>query len=106
MTTTRAMRCGARVMAAVVVVAGMSTIPWSSLGGAQTASGSVAAFSGSAAAGGVRVTVNVPGAPLTDTPIDGGGPTAQVVVDSIGTSSGYAAFPDPGQFVLSIPGLA
>jgi hypothetical protein len=64
------------------------------------------AFSGSAAAGGVRVTVNIPGAPATDTPVDGGGPTAQVAVDSIGTSTGYAAFPDPGQFAVSIPGLA
>src|ERR1700730_17212281 len=63
------------------------------------------AFSGSAAAGGVRVTITVPGAPGTDTPVDGGGPTAQVAVDSIGTSTGYAAFPDPGQFVVSVPGL-
>jgi hypothetical protein len=63
------------------------------------------AFSGSAAAVGVRVTVNIPGAPLTDVPFDGGGPTAQVAADSIGASTGYAAFPDPGQFVLTVPGL-
>lgn len=64
------------------------------------------AFSGSAAAGGVQITITVPEAPVTNTPIDGGGPTAQVVVDSIGTSGGYAAFPDPGQFTVGIPALA
>jgi hypothetical protein len=73
--------------------------------GAQTTT-NPPAFSGSAAAGGVRVTVSVPGAPVTDTPVDGGGPTAQVAGDSLGSSTGYAAFPDPGQFVLSVPGLA
>jgi hypothetical protein len=74
---------------------------------AQTAPTTPApAFSGSAAAVGVRVTVNIPGAPLTDIPFDGGGPTAQVAADSIGASTGYAAFPDPGQFVLTVPGLA
>lgn len=67
---------------------------------------STQAFTGNAAAGGVRVTVNIPGFAATDTPVDSGGPTAQVAVDSLGTSDGYAAFPDPGQFVVSLPGLA
>jgi hypothetical protein len=43
---------------------------------------------------------------VTDTPGDGGGPTAQAALDSIGSSTGYAAFPDPGGVIVSIPGLA
>jgi hypothetical protein len=100
------LRLGARFVVAMAAAAGLGTVPWSSVGTAQAAEGdAVLTFSGLAAAGGVRVTVTVPGAPTTDTPIDGGGPTAQVAVDSIGTSTGYAAFPDPGQFAVSIPGL-
>jgi hypothetical protein len=44
--------------------------------------------------------------PLTDTPAEGGGPTAQVAVESAGTSQGYAAAPDPGPIVIAGPGLA
>jgi hypothetical protein len=94
-----------RRIAAVSILAGVALFPASS--GAQTAGGSTPApaFSGSAAAVGVRVTVTIPGAPLTDVPFDGGGPTAQAAADSIGSSTGYAAFPDPGQFALTVPGL-
>ena len=87
-----------------VAVVGLATAAFSSVGSAETTTLPVA-FSGSAAAGGIRFTLTVPGAPGTDTPLDGGGPTAQVAVDSIGSSTGYAAFPDPGQFIVSIPGL-
>src|SRR4051794_1304499 len=62
-------------------------------------------FAASAAASGVRMTVVLPDAPVTDTPVDGGGPTAQVALSSLGTSTGYAAFPDPGGLVISAPGL-
>lgn len=98
-----------RVAGAIGMVIGTVAFPAASR--AQTArqadsAAGAPAFSGSAAGGGVRVTLNVPGAPATDTPVDGGGPTAQVAVDSIGSSKGYASFPDPGQFIVSIPGLA
>jgi len=62
-------------------------------------------FAGTASADGVRVNARIPGFPVSDVPIDAGGPTAQVSVDSIGTSVGYAAFPDPGALVRSAPGL-
>ena len=62
-------------------------------------------FSGSAAASGVRFTMKSSNIPFTDTPIDAGGPTAQVVADSGGTSQGYAAVPDPGPIVIGGPGL-
>jgi hypothetical protein len=62
-------------------------------------------FSGSAAASGVRFTMKSTNIPFTDTPIDAGGPTAQVVADSGGTSQGYAAVPDPGPIVIGGPRL-
>jgi hypothetical protein len=64
-------------------------------------------FHGSAAAYGVRATYIVDGIPLTKTPFDGGGPTAQAAVDTgLSRSTGYAASPDPGQFFATGPGLA
>ena len=62
-------------------------------------------FTGSAAAFGVRATLHVPGFAITDVPLDSGGPTAQAALDSFGQSTAYAALPDPGQFVVSLPGL-
>ena len=64
------------------------------------------AFIGSAAASGIRMTMKSTNIPLTDTPAEGGGPTAQVVVESAGTSQGYAAVPDPGPIVIGGPALA
>jgi hypothetical protein len=75
-------------------------------GSVRADSGSPAvAFDGSAAASGVRIQLSIPGFPLTDTPLDGGGPAAQVAVNTIGSSNSYAAFPDPGPLVNSVPGV-
>lgn len=71
---------------------------------AQT-SPSPPAFDGSASADGIRLLLDVPGAPLSQRLVDVGAPTAQAAANSIGTSRGYAAFPDPGQLVQSAPGL-
>lgn len=60
-------------------------------------------FSGSASAFGVQTRVEIAGFPLTDVPINGGGPTASVTGDSIGSGLSYAAFPDPGQFLTTLP---
>ena len=92
-----------RLPAAALVVAAGVLGPGTS-GGAQT-SDARPTFSGSSSAVGVRVQLTIPGAPLEDNLIDGGGPTAQVAVDSLGSSNGYAAFPDPGSLVVSLPGL-
>lgn len=62
-------------------------------------------FDATASAQGTHLFVTVPGGPVTDTPVDAGGPTAQVSLDSLGNSQGYAAFPDPGPLVISAPGL-
>lgn len=86
-------------------------IPLAVVAGSNPAEAKVAAgteiFHGSAAAYGVRVTYIVNGAPLTNTPFDGGGPSAQAALDSgLGSSTGFAASPDPGPLFASGPGLA
>lgn len=63
-------------------------------------------FSGVSDASGVRINLTATGLPLTNTPVDGGGPTATSTADSVGGGQGYAAMPDPGQFLTSISGLA
>jgi hypothetical protein len=42
---------------------------------------------------------------ISTTPVDVGGPTAQVVADSLGSATGFAAFPHPGELVITTPGL-
>jgi hypothetical protein len=54
----------------------------------------------------VQFTVRSPGFAATDVPINSGGPTAEINVDSLGSSLGYAALPDPGQFATTVPGTA
>lgn len=91
----------ARVLAAVTVAV------FSCLGlvSASAASVSPPGFQSTASAFGVLVSADLPGAPLTDTPLDSGGPSGEASLDSLGEGVGYAAFPDPGQFVISLPGL-
>lgn|GEM_PF-6538283 len=63
-------------------------------------------FRATSAASGVRVSMVVPHAPLSDQVADFGGPVAQTVVDSIGESSAYASFPFPGAGPATAPALA
>jgi hypothetical protein len=62
-------------------------------------------FQATSAASGVRVSMVVPHAPLSDRVADFGGPVAQTVVDSIGESSAYASFPFPGAGPATSPAL-
>lgn len=64
-----------------------------------------ASFQATAAGDGVRVTFTVPNAPLSDNAADFGGPVAQAVLDSIGESSAYASFPNPGAGPATSPAL-
>jgi hypothetical protein len=73
---------------------------------AADAGDSVQPFRGVADASGMRITMHLAGATVTDTPLDGGGPTASAVADSAGGGLSYAAFPDPGQFYVGLPSLA
>lgn len=90
-------------LGAVVAIVGAVPLQLASQARAQEAS--VLAFRGSAAASAVQLKVTIPGFPATDTPFDGGGPTAQASLSSIGDSTGFASFPDPGSLAVTLPGL-
>lgn len=75
------------------------------LGPASTAAVSAPPFRANASATGLEVATVAPGGVATDEPVDSGGPTGQASLDSVGDTDGYAAFPDPGAFIGSAPGL-
>lgn len=62
-------------------------------------------FTASSSADIIRVTTDFPGLPLSSSPVDSGGPTAQAYLDSLGNSQAYAAAPDPGTLVGGLPAL-
>src|SRR5438445_6738615 len=62
-------------------------------------------FNGVAGADGVRLTVFNATAPVAQTPVDGGGPTAQASLDSLGSSKAFASYPYPGDILIAVPGL-
>ena len=62
-------------------------------------------YSASAQADGLRVTMTLPAAPLSNTVADVGGPTAQAVLDSNGASQAFASFPYPGANLAVAGGL-
>ena len=98
----RALRRGAALAAATVAAVGFGA----GLGaGSASASGFGASFSALAAADGVRVTFTVPNGGLTDEVADGGGPSVEARIDSLGTSKAFASFPYPGDTVAHLPGL-
>lgn len=99
---TAARGAAAILLATAATLSGSQPPAASGSGGTQVAA---APFTATAAAMGARLQVTIPSGPLSDTPVDSGGPTAQATLDSLGTSQGFAAFPDPGGFILSAPGL-
>lgn len=62
-------------------------------------------YSASASADGLRVTMTLPAAPLSNTVADVGGPTAQAIIDSNGASQAFASFPYPGANLAVAGGL-
>lgn len=85
---------GAAVLA--VVGWGVSVLP--------PVAGAALIYTGSADSAGVRVSETLPGAPGSDTLINGGGPVAQAVLTSNGTSTSFASNPYPGDVPVSFPG--
>ena len=85
-------------IAGVVGVASL-TVPMSPAGAESLR------YQASAAADGARLSVTIPGATVVDQVIDGGGPTAQAAVSSLGGSSALAAQPYPGELAIIGPGL-
>jgi hypothetical protein len=91
--------------AVAAIAAGLAlTATGGGLAGAAPASGYAAGFSGTASGNGVRMTFDVANT-ASRNPIDGGGPTAQAHVDSLGNSAAFASHPYPGELPLSGPGL-
>jgi hypothetical protein len=70
------------------------------------ASAGAPGFEAIASADGVRTLATYPGAPLSDTVADLSGATAQVLVNSFGSSTGFAAYPDPGTVIRQAPATA
>jgi hypothetical protein len=85
-------------MLAAVAVATMPRRSFAEGGGAE-------GYQLVAAADGVRITWSVPGFAAIDSPIDGGGPSAQARLDSLGQSGGFASLPYPGDAFVGLPGL-
>lgn len=63
------------------------------------------AFSGSATAEGVRLSLSATNAPVTNTPVDGTAPIAEAALDSLGSSEAFASSPYPGYYAVAGPGL-
>jgi hypothetical protein len=95
-------KSSARIAAATFVIAA-SVLGLAENGQAAT---SPPGFQTTAAAYGVQLNASLPGAPLSSSPLGSGGPSGQAALNSLGTGTGYAAFPDPGELVQSLPGLA
>jgi hypothetical protein len=72
---------------------------------AQGAEGFHGTFGALASADAVRVTWLVPHAPVSDTVFDAGGPSAQATLDSLGGSQAWAAYPYPGENVVTGPAV-
>jgi hypothetical protein len=92
-----------RALAAVVVATGALQLATRRMPAQATEE--PPAFGALAAADGARLSMTVPNAPGTNTPIDGGGPSAQAAVSSLGASSAFASLPYPGDLPVRLPGL-
>ncbi len=62
-------------------------------------------FRGQASADGIRATIAVKDYLIVEDFIDGGGPTAQAGLDSLGESSAFSSLPYPGATAVAFPGL-
>jgi hypothetical protein len=87
----------------------LATVAISVAGPLSGPAGGEEAFGGTfravASADGVRTTLLVPHAPLSNTVMDMGGPSAQATLDTSGTSQAFASFPYPGENVVTAPGI-
>ncbi len=94
----------ARVAGSIGVALFLAVQALPSLG--QSAAGVAPSFAASAGASGVSALLYLPGAPGLAEVVDLGFPGTTVLLDTIGTSTATAAFPDPGELVGSLSGLA
>src|SRR5437588_3343529 len=73
---------------------------------ADGAADGIPPYAAAAGADGIRLSVRIPGAPLSADVINGGGPSARVALSSVGVRRGFAALPDPGDGAMAGPGTA
>lgn len=64
-----------------------------------------ASFEAVASADGIRVLLEVPGAPLSSNLFDGGAPVTQAKVNGLGESVAYASMPYPGENASTLPNM-
>ena len=103
MTPSRSLRTG---VVAVLAAATLATGSLAASAAEPEADGPYqGTYSATASADGLRVTMTLPAAPLSNTVADVGGPTAQAVLDSNGASQAFASFPYPGANLAVAGGL-
>lgn len=62
-------------------------------------------FNGKASADGIRATIALRDYLIVENFVDGGGPTAQAMLDSLGESTAFSSLPYPGATGVAFPGL-
>ncbi len=76
----------------------------SMIGGVPASADTLSGFVGNARAAGMRMSYDIPGFLVVEKIIDGGGPVAEVSVDSLG-SGGFASLPFPGDNAIAFGSL-
>ena len=66
----------------------------------------LSSYKGQASAYAAYVLFALPRFLIIENLVNGGGPTAQAGLDSLGSSTGFASFPYPGDLAVAAPGLA
>jgi hypothetical protein len=89
--------------ATLLLAAGSSFLPASA--GADDAPAEVRSLVAGASAQGMRMGYSVPDQFAVSQFIDGGGPVAQVAVDSTGKAIGFGSLPYPGENAVAAPGV-
>ena len=92
--------------AAFALTAALPLSAAAALIGAPADAAAPKSWAAQAAADGVRVQVVVNDFLVVSNIVDAGGPSAQAVVNAFGDSRGYAAYPYPGDIVLTAHGLS
>lgn len=94
-----------RRLAAAAVI-GIGALASTAYAGPAATAGGSPGFLGVAAADGVRVNVLIEHFLVVSNVVDVGGPAAQALVNAFGDSKAYAAYPYPGEIVLTAHGLS
>ena len=96
--------CRAPIIAGLAL---LGSLAWTATSAtAEGAGGPFATVNGTAVADGVRMTMIVPGAPVTSKVIDAGGPSTQADLSTFTGNRASAALPYPGDGPMAGPGTA